>query len=127
MQDPIYRMATAMNSMGYTQEPTLTHCLEATSPGLNVTFMKRSGGTPACRVVVSAPLDAAVAGEVELDAGSLRTSPESFPANVPPGERLVRWVTIDAGEGKPARGWLRARIRVGEKELRGAAPFRLDD
>lgn len=124
MQDPLYRLATAMNSMGYTQEPHGSECLEAVAPGLNLTHLRDSDGKPACRIVVSAPLSAGVRGSLALEArGSIRASPQKFEVDVKPGERAILWARI---EGEPgAAGEIRATLSADGKALRGRVPIRL--
>ena len=79
---------TAMNAMGYTQNPTLSTLLEAASPGLNVTQKEQEGDRrDILQIVVSAPLDKEVKGRVQLTAGDgIALDPADFTVAVAPGE-----------------------------------------
>ncbi len=127
MQDHIYRLATAMNAMGYTQPPTTSYCLEAVSPNLNLTVVKRKPGPLStgvgCRMALSAPLTHDVAGTVELtaDAGIV-LSPSRFPVKVKPGKRYYRIAAIKTRTGKAARGLIKGTIEVHGGTLRAQVP-----
>ncbi|MGQ9590937.1 MAG: rhamnogalacturonan lyase family protein [Planctomycetota bacterium] len=125
LEDRIYRLATAMNAMGYTQDPTGSVCLEAVAPNLSLAHVPDPGGKPACRAVVSAPLAGGVKGRVELEArGPLAVSPASFEADVAPGGRAVFWVRIEGDPG--AEGEIRAALAAEGRTLRARTPVRLE-
>ncbi len=124
MQDRIYRADVTMDTMGYTKPPMISYCLEAQSPGLNLTAMKNDAGTLCCRVVVSAPLGAGVAGAVKLAAGEgMKLVPAEFTVDVKPGERDVRFVELQF-EGKPAPGTVRATLEMKDGSLHGQVPVK---
>ncbi len=123
MQDRIYRADVRMNSMGYFKVPTTSHCLEAQSPGLNLTIMKNDAGKPCCRVVVTAPLDAGVAGVVRLEAAEgVTLAPGEFTVDLKLGEREVRFIEIDAGPQPAAPSLIRASLTTKDFVLRGQVP-----
>lgn len=124
MEDRVYRLATAMNSMGYTQDPAGRVSLEAVAPNLSLAHVPDPGGKPACRAVVSAPLGAAVQGRLEIEPrGALRVSPESFEVSVEPGGRAVLWIRIEGDPG--AEGEIRAALAAEGRTLRARTPVRL--
>jgi len=119
MQDRIYQADARMNSMGYYKPPMTSYCLEAESPGLNLTAMTNDAGKPVCRVVVSAPLRKGVAGVVQLDGGDgVKLSPDQFAVDVKPGERAIRFVEIQAGSLSAPR-LIRATLTLKDRVLRG--------
>lgn len=94
MQDPIYRADVRMDSMGYRKLPSLSYCPSGTSPNINFTVL--SGDKKgACRVVVSAPVDRAVKGEVTLAAGEYAITPATFSVDLAPGELKVVETALD--------------------------------
>ncbi|MCX7826345.1 MAG: hypothetical protein N2689_12420, partial [Verrucomicrobiae bacterium] len=121
MQDPIYRADIRMNSMGYYKPPMTSYCLEAESPGLNLTAMTNNAGKPVCRVVVSASLREGLAGVVQLEGGaSVKLSPNQFAVNLKPGERHVQGVEI---EGASDSCLVRATLTAKDRILRGQVPI----
>lgn len=100
MQDPIYRLDTAMNAMGYTQEPVLSYLPEALAPNLNLTAVPAADETATVRVVAVAPLDRAVTGEVALTADGATLAPATFAVDLAPGQRLVQSVKVTADGGR---------------------------
>jgi len=128
MQDPIYRLATAMNAMGYTQVPTTTHCLHALSPNLNLTVVKWERGQQGlgCRVFVSMPRKLECRGEVKLTAtGGISLSPSTIFVDLKPDEQMWSTVDVRTADGKAARGLIRGTLEVDGKTLRGQVPVRL--
>ncbi len=134
MQDPIYRMDTAMNAMGYAQPPMLSYCPEDRSPNVNLTCLNSEedvGPVVRCRVVVSAPRKPAlrVRGTLELlsPAGAgVEVLPHRFPVDVRPGRRLVRTAVLRGRGTRPVPGILRARLELEDgTRIEAAAPFRL--
>jgi len=122
MQDRIYRADVRMNSMGYYKPPMTSYCLEAQSPGLNLTAMKNDAGKPVCRVVVSAPLHKGVAGIVKVESDNgIKLLPEQFTVDVKPGERQVRFVEIQAVSKVPP-GLIRATLSMKDSVLQGQVP-----
>jgi rhamnogalacturonan endolyase len=119
MQDPIYRLDVAMTAMGYTPVPTTSYCLEATAPGLNLTAMAADDGAPICRVVVSAPLDRAVAGTLELECDEGTLEPSRFAVNVAPGQRFIGAARFSSGSEAKICTTVRAELRGYERPLRG--------
>ncbi|MCX7886016.1 MAG: hypothetical protein N3B01_02000 [Verrucomicrobiae bacterium] len=122
MQDPIYRADVRMNSMGYYKPPMTSYCLEAESPGLNLTVMTNDAGNPFCRVVVSAPLREGVTGTVQL-AGSdgLKLLPNRFGVDLKPGEREIRFVEMQADSLARPR-LIRAALTMKDRVLRVQVP-----
>jgi rhamnogalacturonan endolyase len=124
LQDRIYRADARMNSMGYFKSPMTSYCLEARSPGLNLTAMKDDAGKPCCRVVVSAPLDAGVSGTVQLEAGEgIKLVPDRFVVDVKPGRREIRFIEIDAGSKPAPPGLIKAALSMKDRVLRGQVPI----
>ncbi len=132
MQDPIYRLGTAMNAMGYTQPATTTHCLEATAPSLNLTLVdwKTSRTGVGCRVTVTVPPRAGGQGErngpaharfdgrVRLEAeGRILPCPFGFTFRKP-GRSATRTVDLWTRDGKPASGWIVGTVTVDGRILR---------
>jgi rhamnogalacturonan endolyase len=129
LQDPVYRSCIAMNSMGYSQDPTLSYLPEALSHNLNLTQMNK-GADPACRVVVCAPLAAGLKGKVELQAPvGLRLDPTEFAVDLKAGERLVAWATVTREAPAAASATLHAVLTAADCRLTGqvtvttASPF----
>ncbi len=116
MQDPIYRMATAMNAMGYTQNATLTECLESTATNIQLISTEREPGQMNLQVVVSAPRDRAVVGKLTLSTDrGLSLSPGQLAIQLQPGQRVVRSVVMkgDTTSGEPSvRALLKANGQV---------------
>ena len=127
LQDPVYRLSTAMNAMGYTQDPTLSTCLEAVSPGLNVTVREEQGDAEAIlQVVVSAPLDKPVEGRVRLSADEgIAFDPAEFPVVVAPGERDIRQVRLSTTGGDAYQGSVKAVLEGEDCSLRAECPASL--
>lgn len=122
MQDPIYRLATAMNAMGYTQSATTSYCPEATAPNLNLTIVERPEGR-GCRVVVSMPRDFGFKGRVDLTAeGGIEVSPLGFSVDVKAGARAVRTLDVRTSRGKSASGRIEATLKVRGRTLRAGVP-----
>jgi hypothetical protein len=126
MQDPVYRMCMMMNTMGYSQRLTLSYNLEATSPGLNLTF-KAKNENPTCQVVVSAPLNKPVRGTLRLSAdGKMGLEPASFAVDVKPGESLVKQVAITGQTESALSGMIHARLDLSNGSLlTGEVPVRV--
>ncbi len=129
LQDPVYRMVTVMNTMGYSQRPQLSYNLEAVSPGLNLTFQTQpgEGGGAVCRVVVSAPLDRPVRGTVRLEADAgLSLLPAEYTVDVEPGQRDIRFVGISSAVDSAFGGDIRARLDFQDGGLlTGQVPVRV--
>lgn len=127
LQDPLYRLSTAMNSMGYTQDPTLSSCLEAVSPGLNVTQKEGDGDKGnVLQVVLSAPRDKHVKGRVRLTAGDgVAFDPAEFPVAVAPGEREIRQVRLSTAGGAAYQGRVKAVLEAEDFSLRAECPASL--
>jgi len=125
-QDPVYRMTTVMNSMGYTQPPTLSYDPVLRSVNLNVTIQSRPDG-PACRVVVSAPRDRGVKGRLRLEAApGIMCRPDGFEVDVAPGAWIVRVAALHGKNLRRSDGWVRARLEVeGARPLVVVAPVRM--
>lgn len=126
MQDPVYRLGTAMNAMGYTQPPTLSYNPELHSPNLNVTILE-AAAQPTARVVVSAPQGMALAGRLSLAAGDgLQAEPAAFDVQVRPGERQICEARLAATQSERSQGLLTARLELaGGRVLDGQAPVAL--
>jgi rhamnogalacturonan endolyase len=126
MQDPNYRLSTAMNAMGYTQNSTVLYNPEMRSPNLNLTLMERGQESPVCRIVVSAPAEKGLSGDVQIVAPEgVEATPAAFSVNLSPGERIVRTVDLSsAGENRLA-GILRARLATAAGVLAGQVPVKL--
>jgi hypothetical protein len=125
LQDPIYRLDVAMLAMGYPQVPTTSYCLEATAAGLNLTAVEGDNGTPACRVVVSAPLDQPVKGTLHLEADGVQVTPSTITIDVAPGERLVSMVTTSAQGAAASNVVLVAELRGAAQPLSGSLTLRI--
>jgi len=127
MQDPVYRMGTAMNAMGYTQEPTLSYNPELRSPGLNLTAVTDAAGKPSLRIVVSAPRQAGVEGRLRLDAREgLGLVPGAFDVHLKPGERQVLQAAVSATGSARTEALVEARLELaGGGALRGEVPVTL--
>ena len=124
LQDHLYRLCTAMNSMGYTQDPTLSSCLEAVSPGLNLTQKEDKGNV--LQVVVSAPRDKQVKGRVRLTADDrVVLDPPEFPVAIAPGERVVKHVRLSTTGVAAYRGSVRAVLEGKDCRLRAECPVSL--
>jgi rhamnogalacturonan endolyase len=124
MQDPVYRMGTAMNAMGYTQPATLSYNPELRSPGLNLTALADTGDEPTVRVVVSAPQGAGVAGQLALHASSgLQVDPAAFAVRVEAGERQILLARLSSTGRDRAQGQVEAHLTMdGGGTLRGEVP-----
>ena len=124
LQDPLYRLGTAMNAMGYTQDPTLSENLEAVSPGLNLTQKDQDGGKEnILQVVVSAPLDRKVEGRVRLNAADgIAFDPAEFKVAVAPGERDIRKVSFSVAGGKDWQGKVKAVLEGKDCDLQAECP-----
>ena len=92
MQDPIYRLDVAMNAMGYTLIALPSYALDAREPNLNLTLLP--GGE--VQIVVSAPLDKAVKGQVKLQCTLGKLTPADFAVNVGAGKLSVMKAKLDA-------------------------------
>ena len=124
MQDRIYRMDVAMNAMGYGQNPMLSTCPSAVSPGLNLSFVVAEDGTSTCRVVVTAPLGSGVRGRVALSGdGSTRVGTDSFAVDVEPAGCAVETVPVASGGPQGGHGFVRAVLTMEDgRTLRGRVP-----
>ena len=89
LADPLYRNGVALYSMGYPQVPLTSACLEATSPGLNLTARRGEDSALACRVVVSAARSAALRGRLILKATPGTTLPATVDVTLAAGERRI--------------------------------------
>ncbi len=127
MQDPVYRSGTTMNSMGYTQDPTLSYNPEVRSPNLNLTFVERKDAAPVCRVVISAPRTSGLEGVFESrPPAGVKLEPSSFPVRLGPGERLARELALQTVSEEPWRGMLTATLTTSAGiPLRGQVTVRL--
>ena len=125
MQDDLYRSRTTMNAMGYMQIPLLSYVPEALAPNLNLTIMN-DGKRDICRVVVVAPMDAALKGALQVTAPKgVRLEHAEFEIDLAPGERIVKTVAF---RGKPeTRGdKIRATLKLKDGTiLNGAVPLGL--
>ena len=126
MQDPVYRMCMTMNTMGYSQRLTLSYNLEATSPGLNLTFQAKQE-TATCRVVVSAPRNKPVRGTLRLTASDgVTITPATIEVDVEPGERLVQQVAIGSKAKGAFSGLIKAKLDLSNGSLlTGQVPIRV--
>ncbi len=122
MADPLYRGGITQSSMGYPQTPLTSVCLEAVSPGLNLTAMPREDGTPVVRVVVSAPLKSAVKGQLTLTADQGRPEPAAVAIDLAPGERQVLTVTLGPLPAGQKRVVVSARLVGAGLLLTGQVP-----
>jgi hypothetical protein len=123
MQDPVYRQASTMNSMGYTQDPTLSYNPELRWPNLNLTCLIEGRSEPVLQVVLSAPEDRPVRGRVRLATGAdIRLEPAEFDVQIEPGERRVQQVAMIPGGQASVKGIVHARLEGDEILLRGRVP-----
>ncbi|NLF17505.1 MAG: hypothetical protein GX595_09625 [Lentisphaerae bacterium] len=124
MQDPLYRLATAVNAMGYTQPPTLSVNLETLSPNLNLTVLDSPDGATTARVVISAPAASGIRGRLVLEPGDgLQVDPASADVAVAPGQRQVVMVRLTASGAKRLEARLGARVEQPDgPTLRGEVP-----
>ncbi|MBN2448745.1 MAG: hypothetical protein JXR77_00065 [Lentisphaeria bacterium] len=126
MQDPPYRLATAMNAMGYTQEPTLSYNPESTAPNLNLTFQEGADGNPTVRVVVSAAADRGLKGRLGLECdGTAEVDPSVVEVDVAPGQRLVKSLALKPTGAARIEGHVRARLETDGPALRTSVPILL--
>ncbi len=126
MQDPVYAMCLRMNTMGYSQAPTLSYNPEAVSSGLNLSYVSGAEGRGVCRIVVSAPLDRAVVGELTLNAtAGITVAPAALKIDVKPGERLITEAAVSSPGEDPLGGMLHAVLSDGDRVLlTGRVPVR---
>ena len=124
LQDPVYRLSTAMNSMGYTQDPTLSTCLEAVSPGMNLTLREGKDDVETIlQVVVSAPLDKQVKGRVQLAAcDGIAFDPAEFSVAVASGERDIRQVRLSMTRNATYQGSIKAVLEGKDCSLKAECP-----
>lgn len=99
LQDHLYRLDTAMNFMGYLQDPMLSYLPEARSPNLNLTAYEEDDQTK-LRVVVSAPRAQGLQGTLRLAAGYAVLEPAAVPVALQPGERRVVDVSLQGNAGE---------------------------
>ena len=125
MQDRIYRLDVAMNSMGYSKIPMTSTCLEATAANLNLTALAATGDTSVCQVVVSAPLSAGVKGTVALASDAFTLEPAAFDVDLAPGKRVVRMVTVASRGRGPHKGMVRAVLTGDGIALRGEVQIKV--
>jgi hypothetical protein len=124
MQDPVYRQVTTMNSMGYTQDPTLSYNPELRSPNLNLTSLIEGRDHPVLQVVVSASEDRAVQGNIRLTtAAGIRLEPAEFDVRIEPGERIIQLVTLTADGQSAQQGIVRAHLKADGISLQGQVPM----
>ncbi|MBT4822929.1 MAG: hypothetical protein HON70_44905, partial [Lentisphaerae bacterium] len=94
MQDPLYRACVRMSSMGYEISPTPTVPPAASSPNVNLTVAK-TGRELACRVTVSAPLQAPLTGTLTLRVeGNAGLAQDRIAVDLSPGGVLSRTVPL---------------------------------
>ncbi len=98
LQDPLYRLETAMNFMGYLQDPMLSYLPEAVSPNLNLTAYEEADQMK-LRVVVSAPRQAGIDGVLTLEGGGALLEPARLPIALQPGARRVVEAAITGHSG----------------------------
>jgi hypothetical protein len=126
MQDPVYRQATTMNAMGYTQDPTLSYNPELQSPNLNLTCLAESRNEPVLQVVVSAPADRPIRGRVRLATrADLRLEPAELAVQLEPGERFVQLVGMEARGQAAVQGIVYARLDGPDVSLQGQTPVQI--
>jgi hypothetical protein len=126
MQDPVYRQATTMNAMGYTQDPTLSYNPELQSPNLNLTCLTEGRTEPVLQVVVSAPADRSIRGQVRLATrADLRLEPAELAVQLEPGERFVQWVEMEAHGQAAVQGIVYARLDGPDVSLQGQTPVQI--
>jgi rhamnogalacturonan endolyase len=126
MQDASYRSRNCMNTMGYTQVPILTYVPSALSPNVNLMFTEE-GKTKRCRIIVSAPMNEKLEGEMELILpDGVAAEPFEKRVSLAPGECAVREFSL-RHTGKAERGDLfRAALHLsGERTLVTAEPWGL--
>ena len=112
-----------MNSMGYTQDPTLSYNPELRWPNLSLTCLIEGRSEPVLQVVVSAPEDRSVRGRVRLATeADIRLEPAEFDVQIEPGERCVQQVAMIPGEQASVRGVVHARLEGDRISLRGQVP-----
>jgi rhamnogalacturonan endolyase len=87
LKDRGYRADMVMNTMGYTAVPTLSYLPEAHWPNLNATLVVNKDGNPECHVVVSAPLNGTIQGQVTAKRGGVRLGSPKI--SVDPGKRVT--------------------------------------
>jgi hypothetical protein len=126
MQDRPYRLATAMNAMGYTQDPTLSYDPAVRAPNLNLTFVNDPDTGPRVRVVVSAPPGRALTGRVRLQGSeAISLDPSEFDVRVGADAPVVRSVALAAAGAKRLEGLVRATLDAGPTVLTGQVPIRV--
>jgi hypothetical protein len=126
MQDPVYRQATTMNAMGYTQDPTLSYNPELRSPNLNLTCLTEGRNEPVLQVVVSAPADRPIRGRVRLATrADLRLEPAELAVQLEPGERCVQLVGMEARGQAAVQGIVYARLDGPDVSLQGQTPVQI--
>jgi len=90
----LYRACVRMSSMGYEISPTPTVPPAARAPNVNLTIVKVDGEL-ACRVTVSAPLQAGLVGTLALRAEGNATLAENRVAvDLAPAGMLTRTVAL---------------------------------
>jgi len=135
LQDPIYRHDVAHEAMGYTQPPTPGEFISQISPAMSMSpagDMLRFGAPMDVAVVVSAPRDQSVGGEVTLVGDDRVTvTPARNTLDVPAGGRAEVVFTV-ALRDKPGllsgtRPVGLAAEMSGPTRLRCAAGLRLEE
>ena len=120
MQDRIYRSCVYMSSMGYETSPALSTPPAATAPNLNLTCVP-DDERPACRVVVSTPPTAALAGMLVLQCeGPFKLATDRLEVKLKPSEVLSQTIELQGlPKGKPLQGRILAELKMEHDSLRG--------
>ncbi|MGE4564113.1 MAG: carbohydrate binding domain-containing protein [Victivallaceae bacterium] len=122
MQDPIYRNAIVPGSMGYYYDPTLTYLPVNVSPNLSLS-MFAEGMKKSFRIVVSAPLDRGLEGELKLlPPANLKLEKDTFPIKLAAGG--IEVLELKSELAGTAKGMLKAELKLSDGTvLRGRQPL----
>ncbi len=122
MQDPIYRTSIVPGSMGYYYDPTLSYLPTSVSPNLSLTMIAE-GMKKHFRIVVSAPLDKGVEGELRLiPPANMKLEKETYAIKLAPGGLEV--IELSPELTGVAKGMLKAELTMTDGTvLRGRQPL----
>jgi rhamnogalacturonan endolyase len=121
LADPLYRNGVALYAMGYPQVPLTSACLEATSPGLNLTVRRAEDGAATCRVVVSAARSAALQGRLVLRTTPGTPVPGAVDVALAAGERQTLDVALTNVPPNTPAVAIEARLDAADTVLTGQA------
>lgn len=96
LQDRLYRSRTILNTSGYQMVPNLSYQPASLWPNLIVTVEEDQTGTEIAQIVLSAPLVAALQGELTVFANGDQHPQMTWPIDLTPNNQVVLFSPIES-------------------------------